>query len=66
MSVPSCKGTPLQGCGRPWYRGYASLDLHNLEREREREREREFVKIQYEKENIGVYKETLFIDVMQN
>ena len=24
MSVPSCKGTPLQGCGRPWYTGYGT------------------------------------------
>ena len=24
MSVPSCKGTLLQGCGRPWYRGYGT------------------------------------------
>ena len=24
MSVPSYKGTRLQGCGRPWYRGYGT------------------------------------------
>ena len=24
MSVPSCKGTRLQGSGRPWYRGYGT------------------------------------------
>ena len=24
MSVPSCKGTLLQGCGKPWYRGYGT------------------------------------------
>ena len=24
MSVPSCKGTLLQGSGRPWYRGYGT------------------------------------------
>ena len=24
ISVPSCKGNPLQGCGRPWYRGYGT------------------------------------------
>ena len=24
MSVPSCNGTLLQGCGKPWYRGYGT------------------------------------------
>ena len=25
MSAPSCKGTPLQECGRPWCRGYGNM-----------------------------------------